>query len=36
MGRFIEGVDQDRAMLLPDHLDDYVDQEAAGEIAESW
>ncbi|MEM8636996.1 MAG: IS1182 family transposase [Pseudomonadota bacterium] len=29
MGQFIEGVDRYQAMLLPEHLDDYVDQDAA-------
>ena len=29
MGQFIEGVDRHQAMLLPEHLDDYVDRGAA-------
>lgn len=26
MTRFIEGLDRQQAMLLPEHLDDYVDE----------
>lgn len=29
MGQFIECVDRRQAMLLPEHLDDYIDQDAA-------